>query len=192
MFWENRTVRYLMAGVTWLNRPWVLEVKLEGEDWFEPALNIHTPLYPSLIPFFYLLLLKSVAKKSVLRYKKYWVSIPPLPPIYAYVWWEEQRRHILLLVNPTYSYIYTLVPSCNKRFTWFNGKQLFSMKRTVFRDVTPCDVVRYVPTFPRNLLHSRFTLMAYSVSSSEMSLSTRMHGITFKKMILFIVTPREH
>jgi hypothetical protein len=66
------------------------------------------------------------------------------------------------------------------------------MKRTVFRDVTSCDAVAYVPTFQRNLLYSRFTLMMSSVSLSEMPLSTRMHEITFKKMVIFIVTPREN
>ena len=35
----------------------------EGEVWFEPVLNVHTPLSPH--PFFYLPLLNSVAKKTV-------------------------------------------------------------------------------------------------------------------------------
>jgi hypothetical protein len=35
----------------------------EGDDWFEPALNIHTPLSPTLIHiFFYLPLFNSIAK----------------------------------------------------------------------------------------------------------------------------------
>ena len=35
------------------NQPWVLGVK-EGEDWFEPVFNIHTPLSPTLIAIIFI------------------------------------------------------------------------------------------------------------------------------------------
>jgi hypothetical protein len=104
-----------MTGVTGLNRQLVLEVKLEGEDWFEPALNIHTPLYPSLTQFLYLLLFKSVAKKLFVGIKNIGGAFPPtLTPHLRLCLMRRIKRHILFLVNPTY--IYILAPSCNKRF----------------------------------------------------------------------------
>ena len=61
----------------------------EGEDWSEPALNIHTPLSSTPNPIFFLCLsLNSVAppqKKTILRYTKYCGGGDlPLPPGYAY------------------------------------------------------------------------------------------------------------
>jgi hypothetical protein len=41
MVWEKRKVKYIMKGVNWINRKWVLEVKLEGEDWFEKEINMN-------------------------------------------------------------------------------------------------------------------------------------------------------
>ena len=58
----------------------------DGEEWFEPVFNIHTPLPPTLAPILYLSLLNAVTTKNVLIYKKYWKAIfrPPLfTPRYA-------------------------------------------------------------------------------------------------------------
>jgi hypothetical protein len=59
------------------NRPWVLRILIyvgvmleRGEDWFEPALNIVTPLSPTHHNFFYLSLLNSVAKRKLFLGKK--------------------------------------------------------------------------------------------------------------------------
>ena len=79
----------LGVGVGGQNWPWVLgiseAVKLEGENWFEPALNIHTPLSPTLTPNFLCSRLHfSSQKRTILKQKKYYegreICLPlPLP-----------------------------------------------------------------------------------------------------------------
>jgi hypothetical protein len=63
----RESLKHTTIGVNWLitlggqNQPWVLgtliykAVKLERrEDWFEPILNTHTHLSPTLIPVFFI------------------------------------------------------------------------------------------------------------------------------------------
>jgi len=94
----NRPVTLVKLSVTqyiaaiWIktlgrqNQPWLLGaltykgVELERrENWFEPVLNIHTVLSPTVIPVFYFPFCSSEAKTTILRHKKYLGNLPPCP-----------------------------------------------------------------------------------------------------------------
>jgi len=50
-----------VTGINWLMKLW------QGgflSSYFEPVFNVHSPLHPSLTPFFYLPFFNSVAKKD--------------------------------------------------------------------------------------------------------------------------------
>ena len=66
-------------------------VRKNGEDSFEPVLNVHTPLSSTLTPNFYVPLYKSLAKRKFFLGKKKkkwgWGRCPQLVlPSYPYVW----------------------------------------------------------------------------------------------------------
>ena len=56
------------------------QVKKEGEDQFEPVLNINTSLFPTLAGMFLFAPLQLSSHNTILRQKKYWRGIFPLAP----------------------------------------------------------------------------------------------------------------
>ena len=64
------------TGGGWTNRPWLLGVKLEGENWFEPVLNIHTLPSPTLTQFllFARLQLSSTRTSWVENIRRNWLG----------------------------------------------------------------------------------------------------------------------
>ena len=98
-----------------------------GEDWFEPALDIHTPLSSILTPFFCAPLQIASQKETLLMYKKYWgwSMCPQLAfPSYSYGWsrkWiagHRMRTSALGLHISDFCACYFLRPS--QFFFWVN------------------------------------------------------------------------
>jgi len=68
-----------------------LQVRVRGEDWFEPACNVHIPLSPTFSPFLYLPYINSVAKHILVGRKNTeggGISTPPprLHPLLSYAY----------------------------------------------------------------------------------------------------------
>ena len=93
------------TGRGWANRPWLLGVKLEGENWFEPVLNVHTLPSPTLTQFllFAPLHLSSTRTSWVENIRRNWLGggaqMSPTPKLR--LWHRAYMRSVNNSINWT-------------------------------------------------------------------------------------------